>query len=90
LHLSYILAGTIGAMKLLHGIYLYGDQVYHFYIKVLKLRFADIDSHSLNISVDHVKKLLTKKTKAIVIVDYGGLPCDLVHYNNWRMNTRFL
>ena len=31
----------------------------------------------MNISVDCVKKLLTKKTKAIICMHYVGLPCDL-------------
>ena len=31
----------------------------------------------MNISVKSVKKLITKKTKAIDCVHYGGLPCDM-------------
>ena len=47
-----------------------------------KIKFADIDPDTLNISIDHVKKLITKKTKAIVFVNYGGLPCDLKELNS--------
>lgn len=39
--------------------------------------FADIDPHTLTVDVDHVASLITAKTRAIVVVDYGGLPCDL-------------
>ena len=46
-----------------------------------KIKFADIDPHTMNISIDHVKKLITKKTKAIVFVNYGGIPCDLEELN---------
>jgi len=46
-----------------------------------KIKFADIDPETLNISVDHVEKLITKKTKAIVFVNYGGLICNLEKLN---------
>lgn len=42
-----------------------------------KIRFADVDPNTLNISVEHVKTLVNEKTKAIVCVHYGGLPCDM-------------
>ena len=43
----------------------------------LKIKFADVDRNTMNISVESIKKLITKKTKAIVVVHYGGLPCDM-------------
>ena len=46
-----------------------------------KIKFADIDPSTMNISIDHVKKLITRKTKAIVFVNYGGIPCDLDELN---------
>jgi len=42
-----------------------------------KLRFADVDPDTLNMDPKHVERLMTKKTKAIVPVHYGGLPCDM-------------
>ena len=42
-----------------------------------KIKFADLDKKTMNISVSSVKKLITRKTKAIICVHYGGLPCDL-------------
>ncbi len=39
--------------------------------------FADVDEKSLTIDVDQVQSLITERTRAIVAVDYGGLPCDL-------------
>jgi len=38
--------------------------------------FADIQEDSLNIDPKEISKKITKKTKAIVPVDFGGLPCD--------------
>jgi perosamine synthetase len=37
---------------------------------------ADIDPETMNISIPDVEKRITKKTKAIVCVDYGGVPND--------------
>jgi dTDP-4-amino-4,6-dideoxygalactose transaminase len=39
--------------------------------------FADVQKDTLNIDVEHVSKLISTKTKAIVCVHYGGLPCDM-------------
>ena len=46
-----------------------------------KIKFADIDPKTFNIDIGSVKKLITKKTKAIVFVNYGGLPCNLNELN---------
>ncbi len=35
----------------------------------------------MNIDIQSIKKLITKKTKAIVFVNYGGLPFDLKELN---------
>jgi perosamine synthetase len=39
--------------------------------------FADIDPRTYCISPGSIKKMITRKTKAIVCVHYGGHPCDL-------------
>lgn len=39
--------------------------------------FADIDPVSGNISAESITKNITKKTKAIIFVDWGGMPADL-------------
>jgi perosamine synthetase len=39
--------------------------------------FADVRPDTLTIDVDHVASLITSRTKAIVAVDYAGVPCDL-------------
>ena len=50
--------------------------------------FADIDYDTGNISVESIKNKITSKTKAIIIVHWGGYPCDmdeiteLAHNNN--------
>ncbi|MDD5339650.1 MAG: UDP-4-amino-4,6-dideoxy-N-acetyl-beta-L-altrosamine transaminase [Candidatus ainarchaeum sp.] len=39
--------------------------------------FADIDPKTYNIDPEQVRKKITKKTKAIIYVDYAGQPCDI-------------
>ena len=39
--------------------------------------FVDINPKNLCLDVDLVKKAITKKTKAIVPVHFGGIPCDI-------------
>jgi perosamine synthetase len=42
-----------------------------------KVVFADVREDTLTIDVDHVRTLVTDRTRAIVAVDYAGVPCDL-------------
>lgn len=39
--------------------------------------FADVEKDTLNIRVDEIEKLITSNTKAILVVHYGGHPCDM-------------
>ena len=47
-----------------------------------KIVWADIDPMTGNISSEDVERKITKKTKAIVVVDYGGVPVDVVRFQN--------
>lgn len=38
--------------------------------------FCDVDPDTLLIDINKVNKLITERTKAIIAVDYAGLPCD--------------
>ena len=39
--------------------------------------YAEIDSKTLNIDSNKIEKLINKKTKAIVVVHYAGISCDM-------------
>ena len=39
--------------------------------------FVDIDSKTLNIDPKNIEKSITKKTKAIIVVHYAGISCDM-------------
>ena len=42
-----------------------------------KIKWADIDPETLVISLESIRKLVTKKTKAIVIVHLYGMPANM-------------
>ena len=39
--------------------------------------FADVDPETYNISVEEIKKKITKKTAAVIPVHFSGQPCDM-------------
>ena len=39
--------------------------------------FADVLPDTLGVDVSHVEALITPRTRALVVVDYAGIPCDL-------------
>lgn len=39
--------------------------------------FVDVDINTKNITIENIKKGFTKKTKAIVVVHYAGIVCDM-------------
>lgn len=39
--------------------------------------FADVDPHTLNILPSEVERLKTDRTRAIIVLHYGGHPCDM-------------
>lgn len=42
-----------------------------------KIVFADVELATGLVSIDEIAKKITNKTKAIVLVDYAGQPCDV-------------
>jgi dTDP-4-amino-4,6-dideoxygalactose transaminase len=48
-----------------------------FLLRGANLVFVDIDPITMNMDLNKIKKAITKKTKAIVIVHYAGASCDM-------------
>ena len=44
--------------------------------------FADVDSKTLNLDPKSIQSKITKKTKAIIPVHFGGLPAEIEEINN--------
>lgn len=42
-----------------------------------KIRYADVDIATGNISPDSIEKNINPKTRAIIVVDYAGIPVDI-------------
>ena len=41
------------------------------------IKFVDVDPKTMNINPDAIKKAITPRTKAIVVVHYAGVACDM-------------
>ena len=39
--------------------------------------FCDVDKHTLNPTVKHIEEKITSKTKAVIVIHYAGVPCDI-------------
>lgn len=48
-----------------------------FALRGAKIIFADVDESTLNISVNEIRKLITRRTKAICVVHYAGVASEL-------------
>ena len=48
-----------------------------FALRGAKLIFADSEKDTPNMDINHVRQLITKKTKAVVSVHYAGMACDM-------------
>ena len=77
LHLAYILAGLKSGDEVIAPVFTCTATNIPLLYMGIKIKFADVDINTMNISIESVKKLISKKTKAIVVVHYGGLPCDM-------------
>ncbi|WP_174614354.1 dTDP-4-amino-4,6-dideoxygalactose transaminase [Virgibacillus ihumii] len=48
-----------------------------FALRGASIRFVDVDPATMNISPSAIKEAITSKTKAIVVVHYAGVSCDM-------------
>ena len=59
--------------------------------KGAKIVLCDVDKSTLNVNSEHIAKVISKKTKAVFVTHYGGIPCDmdpiikLCHKNNIKV-----
>ena len=81
LHLAYILAGIKKNDEVVVPVFTCtATNIPLLYIGA-KIKFVDIDSNTMNIDLEDLKKTITKKTKAIVCVHYGGNVCNMKEIN---------
>lgn len=42
-----------------------------------QLVFCDVDRYSLNVRAENIEKKITTNTKAVLLLHYGGVPCEM-------------
>jgi dTDP-4-amino-4,6-dideoxygalactose transaminase len=77
LHLAYLLCGLKAGDEVIVPVFTCTATNIPLLYHGVKIRFADVQPNTMNIDPQHVRKLVTERTKAIVCVHYGGLPCDM-------------
>jgi perosamine synthetase len=77
LHLAYVLAGLQAGDEVIVPVFTCTATNIPLLYHDIEIRFADIQRDTMNLDVDSIRSLITSKTKAIVCVHYGGLPCDM-------------
>ena len=77
LHLSYLLANLKEGDEVITPLFTCTATNIPFLYMGVTRRLAGVPPGTLNIDPKHVRELVNEKTKAIVCVHYGGLPCDM-------------
>jgi perosamine synthetase len=77
LHLSYLLSNLKEDDEVLAPVFTCtATNIPLLYLKA-NIKFVDVNPNTLNICIEDLKRKISEKTKAIVCVHYGGLPCDM-------------
>jgi perosamine synthetase len=74
LHLAYLLADIKKGDEVLAPVFTCTATNLPLLYIGAKPVFVDIDPTTMNLNIEDIEKKITKKTKAIVCVDYGGVP----------------
>lgn len=78
LEMTALLAGVNEGDEIILPSYTFVSSANAFALRGAKLVFCDSLPNHPNMDVDDVEKKITAKTKAIVCVHYGGVPCDMI------------
>lgn len=81
LHLAYILCGLKPGDEVITTVFTCTATNIPLLYMGIDIKFADIQPNTMNIDPISVKNLISEKTKAIICVHYGGLPCDMDELN---------
>jgi dTDP-4-amino-4,6-dideoxygalactose transaminase len=81
LHLAYLLAGIGSGDEVLTPLFTCTATNLPLLYIGAKPKFVDVDPTTMNICIRDMQKKISKSTKAIVLVHYGGLPCDMSEIN---------
>ncbi|MBN2067934.1 MAG: DegT/DnrJ/EryC1/StrS family aminotransferase [Candidatus Diapherotrites archaeon] len=81
LHLSMAVSGIKKGDEVITSPITYCSTVNAILYQGARPVLADIDEKTFNISASEIEEKVTKKTKAIIAVHYGGQPCDMKAIN---------
>lgn len=81
LHLAYLLAGIGPGDEVIAPLFTCTATNIPLLYCGAKIRFCDVEAGGLNMSLEHAYSLRTSRTKAIVVVHYGGAPVDSAFFN---------
>lgn len=74
LHLAYVLAGIEEGDEVIAPVFTCTATNIPLLYQRAMIRFADVEPGGLNLDPEHVARLVTERTQAIVVVHYGGAP----------------
>ena len=77
LHLAYLLAGIGPGDEVLTPLFTCTATNIPLLYLGAKPVFVDVEPETMNLSVSDARARITERTKAIICVHYGGLPCDM-------------
>ena len=77
LEMTALLIETVPGDEIIMPSYTFVSTANAFVLRGANIIFADSASNNPNINVEHLETLITKKTKAIVVVHYAGVSCDM-------------
>jgi len=77
LHMAYILAGLRAGDEVIAPLFTCTATSIPLLYMGINVVMADIQKNTMNMDPIDVRRRITSKTKALVCVHYGGLPCDM-------------
>ncbi len=83
LHLAYLLAGIGPGDEVIAPLFTCTATNIPLLHCGAKIRFADVAPDSLNMDPNHVFDLINERTKAVVMVHYGGAAADVMAINQY-------
>lgn len=77
LELAFVTAGIGYGDEVITPSFTFSSTVNAFMLSGAKPVFCDINPDTMNIDENLIEGLITEKTKAIIVVDYAGFPCEM-------------
>lgn len=87
LHIAYLMAGIKAGDEVLCPLFTCTATNLPLLYIGAKPVFVDVNPKTLNVCVEDMRRKINDRTKAIVVVHYGGLPCDMDEI--WKLAEKY-